>query len=261
MSARHSPARRGVGALLAVAIALAALPAAARSLAAIEASGTLRVGMTGDYPPYALRRPDGSFTGADVTMAQAVAAALRVKLALVPTNWPRLAADFTAGHFDIAMGGVSVTQDRAALGDFSFAVMEDGKRPIVRCADRHRYTSLAAIDRPTVRLAVNRGGTNALFAALHFPYAQRDLRADNEALFADIAAGRADVMVTDGAEVDYQARLHPGVLCAAAMPVPFDRFAKAYWLTRDPRLKAAVDAVVRKELASGAYRRALAAVP
>lgn len=247
--------------LLGVAIALASHPAAARSLAAIAASGMLRVGLTGDYPPYARREPDGSFTGADVTMARAIAAALHVRLALVPTRWPRLAPDFAAGRFDIAMGGVSITPDRAAIGAFSVPVMRDGKRPIVRCADTQRYTSLAAIDRPAVRLAVNRGGTNARFAKAHFPHAALDARDDNQALFADLAASRADVMVTDGAEVDYQARRHPGVLCAAAVTAPFDRFAKAYWMTRDPSLTAAVDAVVRKELATGAYRRALAAAP
>jgi cyclohexadienyl dehydratase len=248
-------------AAIAFAMALAALPASARTLAAIKASGTLRVGLTGDYPPYSLRRPDGNFAGADVAMARAVATALHVTLVIVPTSWPRLASDFVAGRFDVVMGGVSVTPDRAAIGDFSQPVMADGKRPIVRCADTRRYTSLAAIDRPAVRLAVNRGGTNARFAAAHFPHATRDTRDDNQALFADLAAGRADVMVTDGAEVDYQARRHPGVLCAAAVKAPFDHFAKAYWMTRDKRLKAAIDRVVRQQLASGAYRRALAAAP
>jgi cyclohexadienyl dehydratase len=248
---------RGVCAVLIVAVALAC-PAAARTLVAIEASGTLRVGLTGDYPPYSLRRPDGTFTGADVAMARALAKALGVRLAIVPTTWPRLAADFTAGRFDIAMGGVSVTPARAALGEFSLTVMRDGKRPIARCADRDRYVSLAAIDRLGVRVAVNRGGTNQRFATAHFPHARLIERADNQALFDDLAAGRADVMVTDGAEVDYQTRRHPGILCAARVPAPFDRFEKAYWMTRDPRLIAAVNAVVRKELDRGNYRRVLA---
>ena len=44
-----------------------------------------------------------------------------------------------ADRFDIAMGGVSVTPDRAAVSEFSVTVMHDGKRPIVRCTDKHRY--------------------------------------------------------------------------------------------------------------------------
>jgi cyclohexadienyl dehydratase len=253
-------ARRGVRAVLILAIVLAAFPATARTLAAIAASGTLRVGLTGDYPPYSLRRPDGAFAGADVAMARALAKALGVTLAIVPTTWQSMTADFASDRFDIAVGGVSVTPDRAAIGDFSIPVMRDGKRPIARCADKDRYVSVAAIDRPGVRVAVNRGGTNERFAKSHFPHARIAASADNQRLFDDIEAGRADVMVTDGAEVDYQARRHAGILCAATVPAPFDHFDKAYWMTRDPRLKAAVDDLVTKALASGAYRKALADV-
>jgi len=66
-------------------------------------------------------------------------------------------------------------------------------------------------------------------------------------------------MVTDGAEVDYQARRHPGVLCPAAVSRAFDHFDKAYWMTPDPSLKAAVDAVLKQSLDAGDYQRALAA--
>jgi cyclohexadienyl dehydratase len=52
---------------------------------------------------------------------------------------------------------------------------------------------------------------------------------------------------------------HPGVLCPAAVPHAFDKFDKAYWMTLDPPLKAAVDAVVRKSLEAADYQRALAA--
>jgi cyclohexadienyl dehydratase len=70
-----------------------------------------------------------------------------------------------------------------------------------------------------------------------------------------------DVMVTDGAEVDYQARRHPGVLCPATVAHAFNHFEKAYWLTRDRPFNAAVDAVLKKSLDLGDYQRALAAPP
>ncbi len=78
-------------------------------------------------------------------------------------------ADLQADRFDIAMGGASVTSDRAAIGDFSITVLQDGKRPIVRCSDTERYTSVAAIvDRPGVRVVVTVGGTNERFAKANF---------------------------------------------------------------------------------------------
>jgi len=248
---------------LAVASAILALgvtapPLAARPLAAIKAEGELRVGLTGDYAPFSRRDAAGRFDGADVVMAQSLARALKLRLVIVPTSWTTLAADLAADRFDIAMGGVSITPDRAAIGDFSHPVLRDGKRPIVRCADRERLVSVAAIARPEVRVVVNPGGTNERFARSHFKDAAVTVHPDNRTIFEEIAAGRADVMVTDGAEVDYQARRHPGVLCAAATPAPFDQAEKAFWMSRDPDLKAAVDRWLDASLAAGAYDRALA---
>ena len=234
-------------------------PSIARPLEAIKSDGALRVGLTGDYAPYSLRGADGQISGADVTMARELAQALGVTLVIVPTTWKTLQADLQDDRYDIAMGGVSVTPDRAAVGDFSIPVLRDGKRPIVRCTDRDRYTSIASIDRPDVRVVVNPGGTNERFAKANLPHATLAVHPDNRTIFGEIAAGQADVMVTDGAEADYQARLHPGVLCPAAVPDSFDHFDKAYWMTRDPALKAAVDAWLRQSLQSGQYENALAA--
>ena len=253
---RLAPSRLTVclGAFLTFAFA----SAEARPLAAIKASGTLRVGLTGDYAPYSLRGADGKIAGADVTMAQGLAKTLDVALVIVPTSWTTLKDDLKADRFDLAMGGVSVTRDRAAVGDFSLPVMRDGKRPIARCADKDRYVSVSAINASSVRVVVNSGGTNERFAKAYFPNAHVEVHADNRTIFDEIAAGRADVMVTDGAEVDYQARRHAGVLCPAAVLDSFDHFDKAYWMTHDPALKAAVDAWLTKSLAEGEYQRALA---
>jgi cyclohexadienyl dehydratase len=238
---------------------LSANPAAARTLAAIKTDSVLKVGLTGDYAPYALRGPGGRIIGADVDEAQALARSFGVRLAIVPTTWKSMTRDFETGAFDIAMGGVSVTADRAAIGDFSMTLLSDGKRPIVRCTDQHRYSSLAAIDQPGVRVVVNPGGTNEAFDKKHFPNASLQQNPDNRAIFEELAGGIADVMVTDGVEVDYQARRHPGVLCPADVPHAFNHFDKAYWMTRDSSLRAAVNAFVKKIIDTGAYQRELAA--
>jgi cyclohexadienyl dehydratase len=238
--------------------AMLAMPAAARPLSAIKADGTLRVGLTGDYAPFSLKKPDDKVVGADVTMAESLAKNLGVKLQIVHTTWKTLKPDLEADKYDIGMGGISVTPDRAAVGDYSVAVSHDGKRPIVRCADKDKYTSLAAIDKPEVKLIVNPGGTNERFAKANLTHAHLDVFPDNKTIFDQIAAGKADVMVTDGAEADYQSRRHAGVLCPAAVKDSFDHSDKAEWMTKDPALKAAVDAWLSKALAAGDYDKALA---
>ena len=76
-------------------------------------SRILRVGTTGDYRPFTvLDKTTGEYSGFDVDMARSLAQALGVQINFVPTTWSKLAGDLSAGAFDIAMGGVSVTLDR-----------------------------------------------------------------------------------------------------------------------------------------------------
>lgn len=241
--------RCAVLALVGVALCPSPAPAGA-VLDAIRATGTLRVGTTGDYKPFTFRKPDGGYAGADIALAGALAQRLRLRLVFVPTRWATLSADLAADRFDIAMGGVSVTPERAAIGTFSAPVFSDGKRPLVRCADRGRYTSLAAIDRPEVRVVVNPGGTNESFAKQALAHAHLTVHADNLTVFDELLAGRADVMVTDGAEVDHEAATKPG-LCAADVGAPFTRFDKAYLMRTDPDLAALVDGWIADERRSG----------
>ncbi len=244
--------------LLALAVPFHPAPSVAGSVFDhIKAAGVLRVGTTGDYKPFSFRNPDGRYVGADIEMAKRIAAALGVKVEFVPTAWGEMMADFTAQRFDIAMGGVTNLPPRAAKGPFAHTVYVDGKRPITRCADQARFTTIAAIDRPEVRVVVNPGASNEAFARANFPHATLTVFPDNATVFDEIAANREDVMVTDGIEVDHQAAIHKGVLCPAAVAAPFTRLEKAYWLQPDDALLAAVNAFVDGEMQSGAWQRTL----
>ena len=229
---------------------------AGETLERIRQSGVLRVGTTGDYKPFTFRRDDGSLYGADIDMAGRLASALGVRLQFVPTVWASLSQDFTDGKFDIAMGGITVLPARSAIGLFSAVTYVDGKRPVARCEDKARYTSIAAIDRPEVRVVVNPGAANEQFARANLSHAQLTVHRDNATVFDEIVAGRADVMVTDGIEADHQAVVHKE-LCPTEVAAPFTRLEKAYWMPRDPELLAAVDAWLATEKSGGGWDRTL----
>ena len=238
-------------------LALAGSASAGETLDAIKARGVLRVGTTGDYKPFTFRNPDGSYYGADIEMAKRLADRLGVKLEIVPTVWAQMLDDFTSHKFDIAMGGVTILPARAKVGEFSSVTYVDGKRPVARCADKDRFTTIEAIDRPDVRVVVNPGASNEQFAREHFKHAQLTVHQDNATVFDEIVANRADVMVTDGIEVDHQAYIHPE-LCPAHVDQPFTRLEKAYWLPKDAELLAIVDKWLDQEKASGDWDRILA---
>jgi cyclohexadienyl dehydratase len=216
----------------------------------------LRIGTTGDYAPYSIES-GGRLEGADIELATALAAALGVRPVFVRTSWPSLLQDLVADRFDLAAGGVSVTAARRAVGSFSTVYATGGKTIIARCRDASRYSSLAAIDRPQVRVIVNPGGTNQQFVLDQLHRAQVIVHPDNRSVFEELRAGRADVMVTDDVEVELQTRRHPD-LCRA-LPGTLTRTDKALLLPRDPALEARIDTLLAPEIAAGRPARWLAA--
>jgi chorismate mutase-like protein len=233
--------------------ARAAAPAS--RLDEILARGVLRVGTTGDYKPFSYRVGTGGFIGLDVALAGDLAKTLGVKLQIVPTTWGAMMADLGEDRFDLAMGGVSISLERQKRAWFSIPYLRDGKTPIARCEDARKFQTLADIDRPEVRLIVNPGGTNERFARANAPHATLTVFPDNVAIFDRIAAGEADVMITDAIETRLQQRLHPR-LCAIHPDAPFDFSEKAVLLPRDAALKAYVDQWLHQAIESGAFAKA-----
>lgn len=222
--------------------------------------GVLTFGLTADFPPFASRAPDGTLIGADVEAARRVARALGRDPRFVSTSWSTLGADFTAREFDVLIGGVTVTPERAAIGEYSAVLMEDGKRPLVRCADRERLATPESLDRSDVRVMINRGPSMPGVAARYFPRATLIVNRDDSTLVPFLLEGRVDAWVTDGVAADQLARQHAGVLCAArGAPWPGTEVRKAWLIQPNAGLVAAVNRALRDELASGRWRRDLEA--
>jgi cyclohexadienyl dehydratase len=235
-------------------VALAQTAPAPSLLDQIIERGTLRVGSTGDYKPFTFQNPETkAFEGIDIDMAASLAKALGVKLDIVKTAWPNLMADFLAGKFDMAMGGVSVSLERQKKGLFSIAYLVDGKAAIARCADKDKYSSLEAIDKAGVRVIVNPGGTNEKFDRDKLKSASIAVYPDNVTIFDQIVADKADVMVTDASETMLQQKLRPA-LCAIHPDEPFNFSEKAYLLQRDEIFKAFVDQWLRNAIMSKEYQ-------
>src|SRR4029077_6791684 len=156
------------------------------TLERIRAAGVLRVGTTGDYTPFSLLQPDGSYIGADIDMADDLAARLGVGIEFVPTVWVDLLDHFLADRFDIAMGGVTVTKERAEKAFFSIPTFVDRKRPLARREYRHRFTNFTAIDQPGVRVIANPGSANEAFVRGHFRQATVIIHHDNASVFDEL---------------------------------------------------------------------------
>lgn len=216
-------------------------------------NGVLRVGTTGDYKPFSYKTAD-KFIGFDIELAEGLAKALGVKLELVPTSWPNLMNDLQADRFDLGISGVSANLERQKTAFFSQPYQRDGKTPITLCTKEQSFQTLEQIDRPEVRVIVNPGGTNEVFAKASLKQAQIVMHPDNVTIFQQIVDGKADLMMTDAIETLIQEKIHPQ-LCAVHPDKPFNFSEKAVLMPRDIVLQQYVDQWLRQDRESGEMRK------
>jgi cyclohexadienyl dehydratase len=221
----------------------------------ITSSGLLRVGTTGDYAPFSLEA-NGALSGSDIELAQKLAEQLHARAVFIHTSWSSMLDDLGRGAFDLSMGGVSVTPARQAQGAFSIPYSSGGKTILARCTDSAKFHGgLASVDRPKVRLIVNPGGTNEQYVRSNVHHAQINVYPDNRAIFDEITAGHADVMITDDVEAELQTHHHAG-LCRT-LPGTLTHADKAILMPRDPDLVKAVNEWLAPAIAAGEPARVL----
>jgi cyclohexadienyl dehydratase len=202
---------------------------AAISPAGAEQRTLLRVGVSGDYPPFSFAAEGSTteFQGFDLAAARAYAADRNRALELVRFRWPELLSDLAANRFDVAMSGITIRPERSIAGIFTVPVMASGAVVLVR--EDAGFADLASLDGGDARIAVNRGGHLERVARAHFPRATILAIPDNAAVREALLSAKADAAVTDTLEAPIWLAGTEGVLQLG----PFTRDQKAYLVHPD----------------------------
>lgn len=197
-------------------------PSALSTIERIEQRGKILIGTTGDYRPLSFCEPDGTYWGFGIEMAHEIAARLGVDVEFVKTSWPTLTADVLAEPqmFDLAIGGITITDTRRETMLMSEGYLANGKTIICRASEADRYLSLEDIDKSDVRVMVNPGGLNEKFAQQNLTHATIIVHQKNEEIPSLIAEGEADVMITEITEAPYYIKTDSR-LAAPLLDAPF----------------------------------------
>ena len=133
----------------------------------------------------------------------------------------------------------------------SIGYLGNGKTVLCRAEDADKYTSLEAINRPEVRLMENPGGLNEKFAREKLPKATLIIHDVNQEIPGLIAAGEADVMITEIMEAGFYVG-QDDRLAAPLIHEPFTHGELGVLMPKGSEdLLAYVNAFLEKELASG----------
>lgn len=93
-------------------------PAANDLLADVKARGTMKVATDPNYKPQSFLKPDGSFEGFDIEVANEIGKRLGVKVQFVTPAWDTITAGSWGGQWDLSVGSMTVTTDRQKVLNF-----------------------------------------------------------------------------------------------------------------------------------------------
>jgi len=124
------------------------------TLQQIQEEGVLRVGTSGDYPPfefYATIDGQRQLVGIDASVAQEIANDLGVELEMKDFgSFDSLIPALEAGNVDMLLAGMSPTEEREKSLDFSESYYEQTQNFIIRERDQNIYNSYESLAGGTI---------------------------------------------------------------------------------------------------------------
>jgi polar amino acid transport system substrate-binding protein len=134
----------------------------------ILASGEIRVGMSGNQPPFNMKNHEGELIGMDVDLARALARTLGVKATLVTMPFKQLLPALEKGEVDMVLSGVSMTPERNLKVAFAGPYFISGKAALSKSQALAAADDIEDVNKPE-RMAVLAGSTSELFAQRDLP--------------------------------------------------------------------------------------------
>jgi octopine/nopaline transport system substrate-binding protein len=80
---------------------------------------TIKIATEGLYPPWNATDDDGDLEGFEIDLAQDLCQRMQVTCELISQRWDGLLPALTAGDYDVVMAGMTITDERERLIDFS----------------------------------------------------------------------------------------------------------------------------------------------
>lgn len=174
--------------------------------------GKLTMSTNAAFPPYEMTADDGSFEGIDVEVAEAIADKLGLELQIDDMDFDAALLAAQNGKSDMVMAGVTVTEERQTVMDFS-NTYATGIQVVIVPED----SNIASIEDMTGKMiGVQRGTTGDLYCSASVEdggFGEENVTPYDNGLTAVQALqnGQVDCVVIDNAPAQEFVKANPGL--------------------------------------------------
>jgi polar amino acid transport system substrate-binding protein len=174
-----------------------------------SAAAPLRVGVEAKYEPFESTNAKGEFEGFDIDLAREIGKSLGRPVEFKDMAFDALIPEMQAGRIDMICSGMSYTQERTLLVDFTKPYAQSPMSVLVSTERAGDVTKTAQLNDASIHIAVQRGTTGETKAKAAFPKATfKDFGGEAEAA-TEVGTGRAHAFVYDYLSVLKYSKRYP----------------------------------------------------
>lgn len=159
--------------------------------------GELRVGTTGNQPPFTVKTRHGDLIGYEIELATLLANAMNIKLTFVEKPFAELLPALENSEVDIVMSGMTITPERNLKCAFIGPYIVSGNSILVKSSRLAMLDEMGEINQPTVKIAVLKGSTSQRLVEKKAPNVKLITTSDHESAVKMVIENQVDLMIAD----------------------------------------------------------------
>jgi len=201
-------------------LAASAAVVALFSTAAMAEGEKIVIGTEGAYPPFNNLEADGTLTGFDIDIAQALCDEMKAECTFVTQDWDGIIPALIARKFDAIIASMSITDERKQQVDFSKKYYNTPPAVVVPKDSELTEATYEAFAGKT--LGAQGSTTHANYAEAHLNGAEVRLYPTADEYKLDVANGRVDGVVDDVVVLSEWLKSDDGACCKLLGTLPVD---------------------------------------
>ena len=164
-----------------------------------ELADTYIVATDSSFVPFEFEQ-DGEYVGFDIDIINAIADEVGFEIDLAVTNFDGIIPGMQTGSFDIAIAGMTITEERAQTVDFTSPYYKSGLRIGVPVDD----TEIQSIeDLEGLTIASRLGSTSATYIEENIEGATANTYEQLDQMYLSVEGGGSDAVLYDAPNVEY----------------------------------------------------------